>query len=84
MERYQYSKTALSRKEPLRTGICCGDYGRKTASVEDRHMDHFGGLFERAYEGAMAVGAHEQHSGIQSVQNLEAVINECLRVALLE
>ncbi len=47
-------------------------------------MDHFGGLFERAYEGAMAVGAHEQHSGIQSVQNLEAVINECLRVALLE
>ncbi len=29
-------------------------------------------------------GGHEQHSGIQSVQNLEAVINEGLRVALLE
>ena len=27
---------------------------------------------------------HEQHSGMRSVQNLEAIINEGLRVALLE
>ena len=37
-----------------------------------------GELLERALE------AHEQHSGMRSVQNLEAVINEGLRVALLE
>ena len=30
------------------------------------------------------IEAHEQHSGIRSVQNLEAIINEGLRVALLE
>ncbi|MEY8316821.1 ATP-binding protein [Oscillospiraceae bacterium 50-58] len=30
------------------------------------------------------IKAHEQHSGIQSVQNLETIINEGLRVALLE
>ena len=30
------------------------------------------------------VGGHEQHSGMRSVQNLEAIINEGLRVALLE
>lgn len=47
-------------------------------------MDYSGGLFERAGEGTLAVEAHEQHSGMQSVQNLEAVINEGLRVALLE
>ena len=41
-------------------------------------MDYSGELLERALE------AHEQHSGMRSVQNLEAVINEGLRVALLE
>ena len=47
-------------------------------------MEYSGSLFEQAGEGAPAAGAHERHSGIQSVQNLEAVINEGLRVALLE
>ena len=37
-----------------------------------------------AREGTPAVGGRERHSGMRSVQNLEAVINEGLRVALLE
>ncbi|MCI8538069.1 MAG: response regulator [Oscillospiraceae bacterium] len=44
-------------------------------------MDYSGGLLKRTGEGAPAAGAS---SGIRSVQNLEAVINEGLRVALLE
>ena len=47
-------------------------------------MEYSGRLFEQSGDGAPAAGAHERHSGIQSVQNLEAVINEGLRVALLE
>ncbi len=47
-------------------------------------MDYSGGLLERTGEGAPAAGVYEQHGGIQSVQNLEAVINEGLRAALLE
>ena len=47
-------------------------------------MEHSESLFEQVGEGISAAGAHERHSGIQSVQNLEAVINEGLRVALLE
>ena len=45
-------------------------------------MDHAG---ERllAGEGAPMIETYEQHSGMQSVQNLEAIINEGLRVALL-
>ena len=41
-------------------------------------------FFERTGEGAPDAWACERHSGMQSVQNLEAVINEGLRVALLE
>ncbi len=37
-----------------------------------------------AGESASIIEPHEQHSGMQSVQNLEAIINEGLRVALLE
>ena len=40
--------------------------------------------FELAGEGAPVTAAREQHGSVQSVQNLEAVINEGLRVALLE
>lgn len=40
--------------------------------------------FEPSGEGAPASRDREQHSSMQSVQNLEAVINEGLRVALLE
>ncbi len=47
-------------------------------------MEYSGRLFEQTGESALAAGAYERHSGIQSVQNLEAVINEGLRVALLE
>ncbi|MCI9376879.1 MAG: response regulator [Oscillibacter sp.] len=47
-------------------------------------MDYSGGLWERTGADAPAAGACERHSGIRSVQNLEAVINEGLRVALLE
>ena len=39
---------------------------------------------EYGKEFSERVGGHEQHSGMRSVQNLEAIINEGLRVALLE
>ena len=47
-------------------------------------MDNSRELLKMAGEGLPGIGDREQHSGIQSVQNLEAVINEGLRVALLE
>ncbi len=47
-------------------------------------MVYSGGLLERTGEVAPTAEVHEQHSGMRSVQNLEAVINEGLRVALLE
>ena len=47
-------------------------------------MEYGKEILERADEGTPAAGSHEQHSGMQSVQNLEAIINEGLRVALLE
>ncbi len=61
-----------------------GDYDRKMVDVKDRHMNDSEELFERVGEGIPAVEECEQHSGMRSVQNLEAVINEGLRVALLE
>lgn len=47
-------------------------------------MDYSREHFERAGEGAPIEWGYEQHWGMRSVQNLEAVINEGLRVALLE
>ena len=47
-------------------------------------MEYVGERLKRTGEGAPAAGAGEQHGGMRSVQNLEAVINEGLRVALLE
>ena len=47
-------------------------------------MDYSRELFDRTGRSVPADGGHEQCSGIQSVQNLETVINEGLRVALLE
>ena len=47
-------------------------------------MDYTRQLYERAGGYEPGVGGREQHSGMQSVQNLETVINEGLRVALLE
>ncbi|MCI8464817.1 MAG: response regulator [Lachnospiraceae bacterium] len=47
-------------------------------------MDYPKGRFERAGESAPGAEGHEQHHGMRSVQNLEAVINEGLRIALLE
>ena len=47
-------------------------------------MDYSRERLDGAGEGAPAVKRHEASSGMQSVQNLEAVINEGLRVALLE
>ena len=47
-------------------------------------MDYSGEVYERTREDSPVAKAQEQHSGIRSVQNLEAVINEGLRVALLE
>lgn len=45
---------------------------------------NYAGEFVPAGGGAAGTEAHEQHSGMRSVQNLEAIINEGLRVALLE
>lgn len=53
------------------------------SNMEDRRMDHTENLLERSGTGASVVGDLEQHS-VQSVQNLEAVINEGLRVSLSE
>ncbi len=47
-------------------------------------MDHIKELFEQAAKDASVVEVREQYGGIQSVQNLETVVNEGLRVALLE
>ncbi len=46
-------------------------------------MDYTGKLL-RGVEGTPIIEAREQYSGMRSVQNLEAIINEGLRVALLE
>ena len=54
---------------------------RELIDMEDGQMDYSGGLFEQTGKSARA---YERSNGIQSVQNLEAVINEGLRVALLE
>ena len=41
-------------------------------------MGYSDGLFGRSGEGVWAAKASQQHNDIQSVQNLEAVINEGL------
>lgn len=47
-------------------------------------MGYSGGFLGRTGEGKPAAEVREPNSGMQSVQNLEVVINEGLRVALLE
>ena len=47
-------------------------------------MDHLRELFEQTPKDGSVVEVREQYSGIQSVQDLENVINEGLRAALLE
>ncbi len=47
-------------------------------------MDYSREFFERAGESALAEGERKQRSDMRSVQHLETVINEGLRVALLE
>ncbi len=47
-------------------------------------MDHPGRSFERVGEGVPAVKVRERYREMQSVQDMEAVINEGLRAALLE
>ena len=47
-------------------------------------MDDSRGLFGGTTEGVPVTGDREQHSEMQNIQNLEAVINEGLRFALLE
>ncbi len=47
-------------------------------------MDSLRAVFKENVKDAPVDGGHGHHSSMQSVQNLEAVINEGLRVALLE
>ncbi len=55
-----------------------------TVYVEDRFMDYSRDYFEQTSGGAPDSGNHEQYSGIKNIQNLEAIINEGIRAALLE
>ncbi len=52
--------------------------------MEGVRMNYSGGLFERTGEGTMDIVKDEQNRDMQSVQHLEAVINEGLRIALME
>lgn len=52
--------------------------------VEGRRMNDLKELFEQTKENAPAPWGREQQNKMQSVQNLETIINEGLRVALLE
>jgi signal transduction histidine kinase/ActR/RegA family two-component response regulator len=52
--------------------------------MEDGRMNDPKGLFERTGEDAPTTGGCKLHRGMRSVQNLETVINEGLRIALLE
>ncbi len=47
-------------------------------------MEHLEGLWNQVGHGTPDVQVHDQQSDMRSVQNLEAIINEGLRVALLE
>ena len=47
-------------------------------------MDNAKKMPKRDGDDALAVSSCEPHSGMRSVQNLETVINEGLRIALLE
>ena len=77
------TKTAISGEEPSsNAGTRRGGYGRKAAYMEGRLMDYSGELLKRAGDEAPLIEEQERHSGMQSVQNLEAVINEGLRTAL--
>ena len=79
------TKTALSGEElSLHAGTRRGGYGRKAGYMEGGLMDYSGELLKRTGDEAPLIWERERHSGMRSVQNLEAVINEGLRVALLE
>ncbi len=41
-------------------------------------------IFEQTGKSAPAIGDHEHPGSVRSVQNLEAIINEGLRIALME
>ena len=47
-------------------------------------MEYSKEFLERAGGSAQAIGSHGQNSDMQSVHNLETIINEGIRVALLE
>mgnify|MGYP002515462519 FL=1 len=47
-------------------------------------MDYSGEILKQGGQGPSDIKTHEQQNGMQNVQNLEAVINEGLRAALLE
>ena len=77
-------KAKFYGKDPLRVRIHrCSEYGRK-GPIWRADMGYSRELFEQAGNGVPVAGNQEQHNDMQSVQNLEAVINEGLRVALLE
>ena len=83
-ELYRSSETGHSGAESLRAGMQVQQLWPETGHWEGRRMENSKELFAPAGEGGPVSRNLEQHSGIQSVQNLETVINEGLRVALLE
>lgn len=52
--------------------------------IANGHMNDAEIFFEGIDEGSSAAGIQEPHDSVRSVQNLEAIINEGLRAALLE
>ncbi len=77
-------KAKFYGEDPLRVRIHrCSEYGRK-GPIWRADMGDSRELFEQAGNSVPVAGNQEQHNDMQSVQNLEAIINEGLRVALLE
>ena len=52
--------------------------------MEGSYMGDSRRFFEQAGEGTPGVRDHEHQNGVQNVQNPETIINEGLRIALME
>jgi len=74
----------LSAEESLRREGYYEFCGWKAVCMEGRLMDYSGGLLGRAGGETLPIREDGQDSGMRSVQDLEAVINEGIRVALME
>ena len=79
----------LTDLENMAKGISNGYPGEndgcgRRAQWEGRRMEHTRELLEQTGGAAPVAGSPAKDSGLRSVQDLESVINEGLRAALLE